>query len=84
MLIEIRKSPTETRGCIDIRDYVVRQCIANGEDVEVRHAGDVMILTPEQLKNDVASKSPLIKTKIEGGRDYYLFSYEWNPKKTEL
>lgn len=84
MRVEIKKSPTETRGCVDIRDYVVRECIANNESAEVHHAGDVMILTPEQLKNDVVSKSPLIKTKIEGGRDYYLFAYEWNPEKTEL
>ena len=84
MRVEIKKSPTETRGCVDIRDYVVRKCLANDECAEVRYAGDVMTLTPEQLKNDVVITSPLIKTKISGGRDYYLFAYEWNPEKTEL
>ena len=84
MRVEIKKSPAETRGCVDIRDYVVRQCLVNDECAEIHHAGDVMTLTPEQLKNDVVSKSPLIKTKIPGGRDYYLFAYDWNPEKTEL
>ena len=84
MRVEIKKSPTETRGCVDIRDYVVRQCLDNNECAEVHHAGDVMTLTSEQLKNEVVSKSPLIKTKIQGGRDYCLLAYDWNPIKTEL
>lgn len=79
--IEVRKL---YQGCIDIRDYDVRECIANNESAEVHHAGDVMILTPEELNNKLVSVTGKMKSKIEGGKDYALYSYRWNPKKTEL
>lgn len=79
--IEVRKL---YQGCIDIRDYDVKHCIDNNESAEVHHAGDVMILTPEELNNKLVSVTGKMKSKVEGGRDYALYSYRWNPKKTEL
>lgn len=80
MRIDVKKT---YHGCIDLRDYVVKRCINDGESIDVHHAGYRMTLTPEQLKKDVVATSPLMKSKIEGGRDYYLFSYKWNPQVTK-
>ena len=58
----------------DLTSSEVRKCYKLGEDFEVIHKDDVMILTPEQLKNEIVGKT-------DSGHGYELFSYKWNPTK---
>jgi hypothetical protein len=45
-----------------------------GEDFTIIHKEEVMILTPEQLKNEIVGKT-------DSGRGYELFAYIWKPTK---
>jgi hypothetical protein len=58
----------------DLTSDEVRKCYKLGEDFTVIHKEDVMILTPEQLKNEIVGKT-------DSGHVYELFSYKWNPTK---
>lgn len=71
------------RGLIDLRDYDVRQCINNKENMEVIHNKEKMTLTPKELVENVVNVSKTMKSKV-GGKDYKLFSYEWNPDIVDL
>jgi len=66
------------KGCIELRDYDVQKCIDKKESIKVEYAGDSMVLSPEDLQNNVVSTSALMKSKT-GGKDYHLIAYEWNP-----
>lgn len=59
---------------IDLTSDEVRKCYKLGEDFTVIHKEDFMILTPEQLKNEIVGKT-------DSGHSYELFSYKWNPTK---
>lgn len=65
-------------GCVELRDYNVESAIRNNEAIIVKHNGQSMTLTPQQLKSDVMSKSDLMVSKI-GKDDYHLLGYKWNP-----
>jgi hypothetical protein len=71
------------QGCADLIDSKVRECIQKNEDYKVTYKGDVMMLTPEQLKNECLHVQ-LINKPAHGGKPYRLYSYKWNPKKVEL
>jgi hypothetical protein len=58
----------------DLSIKEVRECVKLGQDFEVIHKDDVMILTPEQLRNEIIGKT-------DSGRGYELFAYKWNPTK---
>ena len=58
----------------DLTSDEVRKCYKLGENFTIIHKEDVMILTPEQLKNEIIGK-----TDSRGG--YELFAYKWNPTK---
>jgi hypothetical protein len=58
----------------DLTSKEVRECYKLGENFEVIHKDDVMILTPEQLKNEIVGKT-------DSGRQYELFAYLWKPTK---
>lgn len=67
------------RGRIDIRCYERQKAIDTKQSMEITHDGKIMTLSWIEVKNKIKAKSQLFKTKTEGGRDYYLYSYNWNP-----
>ena len=71
------------KDCADIRNYDVQNCINKNENIEIIHGVDIMVLTPKELKHDVVSVSKIFPSK-NGGREYRLVSYMWNPIKSEL
>lgn len=82
----MRKEVTKMNNddTVSVRDYEVTGCIRNKESMEIIHRGDRMTLNVEQLENDVKNISPKLKSKIEGGKDYRLYSYDWKPDHVEL
>jgi hypothetical protein len=58
----------------DLTSEEVRKCHKLGEDFTIIHKEEVMILTPEQLKNEIVGKT-------DSGRGYELFAYIWKPTK---
>jgi hypothetical protein len=58
----------------DLTSKEVRECYKLGENFTIIHKEDVMILTPEQLKNEIIGKT-------DSGGGYELFAYKWNPIK---
>jgi hypothetical protein len=64
------------KGCVDIRDYEVKEAIKKNEQIKVRWNGEQMTLSPKDLKERVVSTSGLMKSKV-GLSDYHLLSYEW-------
>ena len=69
-------------GLAELRDYDVQNAIARGEKFRVRYDGDIMTLTPEDLKNNVVKISNIFASKIGKG-DYRLVAYKWNPDKID-
>lgn len=69
------------KGCIDVRDYNVKNCIKENRNIEV--TCDVfegkMTLTPELLLYpDMISKNEFT-SKFENKVPYKLYSYAWKP-----
>lgn len=58
----------------DLSAEEVRKCYKLGEDFTIICKDNVMILTPEQLKNEIIGKT-------DSGRGYELFAYAWKPTK---
>jgi len=58
----------------DLGAREVRDCYRLNEDFIVIHKEDAMILTPEQLKNEIIGKT-------DSGGGYELFAYKWKPTK---
>ena len=71
-------------GKIELRDYDVHNCILNNQKMEVVHSGDRMILDVKDLVLKRVSVSKTFKSKIQGGKDYTLFGYVWEPEEVEL
>jgi len=65
------------------RDYDVKECIKQNENLQIEYKGDIMTLTPEELRSKVVDKSNNLPSKF-GGKEYRLLCYEWNPDKVEL
>ena len=64
---------------VDIRCYERQECIDKKESLIITHDGKEMTLTWIEVKTKIKAKSKLFKTKIKGGRDYYIYAYNWNP-----
>ena len=62
----------------DLIDHSVRECIQKNENYEVEYRGKVMVLTPDQLKNECLGRQYIEKPKY-GQTPYHLLSYKWNP-----
>ena len=78
-----RESKKLYNGNAEVRDYDVKECIKRNENLQIEHKGDIMTLTPEELRSKVVDKSNNIPSKF-GGKEYRLLCYEWNPDKVEL
>ena len=68
------------RNKVDIRDYERQDAIDNKESMQITHDGEVMTLSPRELKVKIKAKSKRFISKV-GGKDYCLYSYNWNPDK---
>ncbi len=67
----------------DIRDYEVRKCLEKKENMIIKFKDKVMTLTSLELQTKLLRTSKYkFKSKI-GGKDYYLYSYLWNPDDKE-
>lgn len=62
----------------DLIDHSVRECIQKNENYEVEYKGKIMILTPEQLRNECVDRQYIEKPKF-GEKPYHLLSYVWKP-----
>jgi hypothetical protein len=71
------------KGCIELRDYDVKECIEKKEPIKVEFMNEMMTLSPEDLDGKVINVSPLMKSKV-GGKDYHLVAYEWAPDSEEF
>ena len=67
------------KGMVDIRDYTVQECLDKNHALRISYDGEVMVLTPHELKNSVKFISKPIKSNFDG--EYRLYSYTWNPNE---
>lgn len=80
MKIEILKV---YKGCVDVRDYVRSECIKKKEGLEITHGGQVMTLSPRDVKNKIVAKDGPFSSKDHKG-EYYLYSYRWRPDNPDV
>lgn len=63
----------------DLRDYDVKKCIDTKENMYVKFEEKTMTLSALELKTKLIRVSKYkFKSKF-GGKDYFLYSYIWNP-----
>jgi len=67
------------KGMADIRDYTVEDCLDKNHALRISYNGEVIILSPKQLKNEVKAISKPIKSNFDG--EYRLYSYTWKPNE---
>lgn len=67
------------KGMADVRDYAVQECLDKNHSLRITYDGEVMVLTPHELKNSVKFISKPIKSNFDG--EYRLYSYTWNPNE---
>lgn len=72
---EIRKI---YKGMVEFRDYDVHKCISSGESLRVKHDGDYMIFSAEELVSKRVATSKLMKSNSNKD-DYHLYGYMWEP-----
>jgi hypothetical protein len=65
---------------IDLFDYNVKECVHNNENYEIEYKGDIMILTPDELKTKCVGRQYIANPKY-GEKPYHLLSYLWKPTK---
>jgi len=66
----------------DVRDYEVRKCLDKKENMIIKFKDEVMTLTSLELQTKLLRTSKYkFKSKV-GGKDYFLYSYLWNPDNT--
>lgn len=61
---------------IAVRDYKIKECLKNKEDLDIRHKGKQMIIKYGDLKSKILKVSDEI---YNDGQDYQLYFYRWNP-----
>jgi hypothetical protein len=66
------------KGMAEFRDYDVRKCIDSGESLRAKYDEDYMIFSPKDLVDKRISTSKTIKS-TNGGTDYQLYGYKWEP-----
>ena len=73
------------RGRVDIRSYERDEIIKEKKTLVVTHEGEKMTLTWKEVKTKIKAKSKLFRSKTSGGKDYFLYAYNWIPdgKKEE-
>jgi hypothetical protein len=67
-----------------LRDYTVKWCIENDEPANVYYSGEMMVLTPEELKKGTSDGRTYISSL--NGKEYKLIDFPWRPffKQTRL
>ena len=66
------------KGSVEVRDYDVKRCISDNKHFEIIYLKESMILSPKELTSKRKSISNTFRSKV-GGKDYKLYSYEWDP-----
>lgn len=64
-------------GYVDVRDYLVETCIADGEDLEIHHNGKVMTIPNAEIRSRIAYTTRVWQSRY--GRPYRLCGFIWQP-----
>jgi hypothetical protein len=71
------------KGHVSVRDYVVKRCAQDREDLIIDHNGEEMTIPYKSLSNPKQLHAKKIKSKYRG--EYTLYDFEWKPEdKTQL
>ena len=76
MIIKIKKL---YKGCVDLRDYNVKDCIKRNENYIINYSGELMSLSPDDMVNKCIHRQNA--PSIIGTDDYELWSYKWEPNE---
>jgi len=64
----------------DLRDFEVKEAIQTNQNIKVVFGNDIMTINPQQLeRNKVLINQKPIKSKINQGQEYFIWSYLWEP-----
>lgn len=69
-------------GHVSVRDYMVRQCVAKGENLTIIHENQKMTVPLSVIKNP----QQLFKTEIQSkysNATYQLYDFKWKPERDE-
>ena len=72
------------KGQASVRDYLAKKCIEKGEPCKIKHAGDVMTLSPEEITSKRVGISSREFESQHGTPAYRLWNYWWEPDQIEL
>lgn len=72
------------KGQASVRDYLAKKCIEKSEPCKIRHAGEVMTLSPEQVTSQRVSISTREFESHHGTPAYRLWNYWWEPDQIEI
>ena len=64
------------KGCVSVRDYIVKKAIKEGAGLIVEYNGEKMTISHEQLPLGKKSRKTFI-SQIDG--KYKLIDYKWRP-----
>jgi hypothetical protein len=67
------------RGYCSVRDYIASNCIQRNESLCITYGDDIMILTPDQLKNYKQLTDKPFRSQFQGS--YYLWDYRWHSSR---
>ena len=68
---------------IDIYDYNVKECIKKREPLIIEVGSERMYIPPEGLSSYKQITNQKFKSKFEGGKDYKLITFKWQPMNEE-
>lgn len=67
-------------GFSSVRDYIVKRCVAMGQDLVIKHKGDIMVVPYNVIKDP---KFQIHKTKFiskyDESQSYELYDFKWHP-----
>ncbi len=72
------------KGQVSVRDYLAKKCIEKGEPCKVKHAGEVMTLTPQEVTSRRVGISAKEFPSQYDTPAYRLWNYWWEPDQIEL
>lgn len=72
------------RGFASVRDYVVKDCIKNNEDLTIIHDGKEMLVKVSFLKSPMMNQihKTKFKSKFNAGQTYELYDFRFDGGKT--
>lgn len=63
---------------VSVRDYIIKECLMKGEQLEIVHNGQSMFVGKNQMEH---AKRDLIpqKSKFKEENYYFLVNFSWKP-----